>query len=260
MPKFCANLSFLFVEQPFSQRFAAAAEAGFSGVEYLSPYEYPVEDVAAWLRAAGLEQVLFNLPAGNWAAGERGLACLPGREDDFAASVEVAIRYASGLGCRRVHCMAGLTPIAEVPLLTHARYVRNLRHCADRFASIGAVVTIEPINTRIDMPGYWLDSVELALELLDEIDRPNVKLQLDLYHAHIIGADSAALIARELPRIAHVQVADHPGRHEPGTGEIACAALFGQLDADGYAGWVGCEYRPLTTTQAGLAWRDNYRS
>lgn len=255
MPKFCANLSFLFTELPFPQRFAVAAAAGFSGIEYLSPYEHPVEEVAAWLQAAGLEQVLFNLPAGNWAAGERGLACLPGREDDFAASVELAIRYASGLGCQRVHCMAGLTPLAEAPPLTRARYVRNLRHAADRFASIGAVVTIEPINTRIDMPGYWLDSVALACTLLDEIDRPNVKLQLDLYHAHIIGADSAALIARELPRIAHVQVADHPGRHEPGSGEIAYDALFAQLDAVGYAGWVGCEYRPLTTTEAGLGWR-----
>jgi len=254
MPKFCANLSFLFTELPFPQRFAAAAAAGFGGVEYLSPYDYPAEQVAEWLRAADVQQVLFNLPAGNWAAGERGLACLPGREDEFAASVEQALTYALALDCRRVHCMAGLTPLAETPPLTRARYVSNLRHCADRFASIGAVVTIEPINTRIDMPGYWLDSVDLALALLAEIDRSNVKLQLDLYHAHLIGADSAAVIANDLPQIAHVQVADHPGRHEPGSGEIPLLAQLAQLDALGYAGWVGCEYRPQTTTTAGLGW------
>ena len=256
MPKFCANLSFLFTELPFPQRFAAAAAAGFDGVEYLSPYDYPAEQVAQWLRAAGVQQVLFNLPAGNWAAGERGLACLPGREDDFAESVELALAYAQALDCQRVHCMAGLNPLAEAPPLTRARYVKNLRHCADRFASIGAMVTIEAINTRIDMPGYWLDSVDLALELLAEIDRPNVKLQLDLYHAHIIGADSAAVIQRHLPQIGHVQLADHPGRHEPGTGEIPLASLLEQLDAAGYEGWVGCEYRPLTNTNAGLGWRN----
>ena len=254
MPKFAANLSFLFTDLPFDQRFARAAAAGFTGVEYLFPYDWPAPEVAEWLQAAGLEQVLFNLPAGDWAAGERGLACLPQRRGEFAESVERALDYALLLDCRRVHCMSGLAPSGATDAELEATYIANLRHAADRLATVGATVTIEPINSRIDMPGYWLDDIGRALRLLDVIDRNNVKLQLDLYHAQIIQGDLARTLEANLARIAHIQIADNPGRHEPGTGEIHYPYLFELLDRLGYTGWVGCEYKPLTTTEAGLGW------
>lgn len=254
MPKFAANLSFLFVDVPFPARFARAAAAGFAGVEYLFPYAWPAAEIAGWLRAAGLQQVLFNLPPGDWDAGERGLACLPGREKEFAAGVETALAYAQALDCRQVHCMAGLRPAGVDDAALTATYVANLRQAADRFAGIGATVLIEPINSRIDMPGYWLDDIRHAVALLDLIDRPNVRLQLDLYHAQIIQGDLARCIEANIERIGHLQIADNPGRHEPGSGEINYPFLFALLDRLGYAGWVGCEYKPLTTTEAGLGW------
>jgi hydroxypyruvate isomerase len=254
MPKFAANLSFLFADRPFSERFAAAAAAGFRGVEYLFPYDWPAHDVADWLRDADVEQVLFNLPPGDWAAGERGMACLPHRQGEFAESVEQALDYAMILDCERVHCMAGLRPAGHDEAELEATYVANLRHAADRFATIGATVMIEPINSRIDMPGYWLDGVDKAIRLLDAVDRDNVKLQLDLYHAQIIQGDLARTLEANIGRIGHVQIADNPGRHEPGSGEINYPFLFALLDRLGYAGWVGCEYKPLTTTEAGLGW------
>lgn len=256
--KFCANLSFLFTELPFLERFQAAATAGFTGVEYLSPYEYPPEQIAQCLKAAGLEQVLFNLPAGDWAAGERGLAVLPEREAEFRASVELAAQYAEALGCRQVHCMAGIIPAGGDEAECRARYVANLRFAADYLAHSGVTVTIEPINSMLDMPGYWLDSVEKALSLLTEIACPNVKLQLDFYHAHIMGAETAAIVDSHFADLAHVQVADAPGRHEPGTGEIDFAVLFEQLQRVGYRGWIGCEYRPQHNTCDGLSWRKAY--
>lgn len=254
MPKFAANLSFLFTDAPFPARFARAAAAGFAGVEYLFPYDWPAADIAGWLRAAGVEQVLFNLPPGDWAAGERGLACLPQRRAEFAAGVETALAYAEALGCRLVHCMAGLRPagIAEAEL--RATYVANLRHAAERFAGIGATVLIEPINSRIDMPGYWLDDVAKAFSLCAEVDRSNVGVQLDLYHAQIIQGDLARTLSDNLSRIGHVQIADNPGRHEPGSGEIHYPFLFALLDRLGYPGWVGCEYKPLAGSEEGLSW------
>lgn len=254
MPKFAANLSFLFAEQPFPERFGRAAAAGFAGVEYLFPYAWPAAEIAGWLRDAGLQQVLFNLPPGDWAAGERGIACLPGREKEFAAGVEQALAYAEALGCRRVHCMAGLRPAGVDEARLTATYVANLRHAADRFAALGASVLIEPINSRIDMPGYWLDDVGRAFSLCAAVDRDNVRVQLDLYHAQIIQGDLARTIEANLERIGHIQIADNPGRHEPGSGEINYPFLFALLDRLGYAGWVGCEYQPMTTTEAGLAW------
>jgi len=255
MPKFAANLSFLFTEVPFPERFGRAARAGFKGVEYLFPYDWAAHDVAGWLRAADLEQVLFNLPPGDWAAGERGLACLPHRQGEFAEGVERALDYAMVLDCERVHCMAGLRPDGVPEAELEATYVANLRFAADRLATAGVTVTIEPINSRIDMPGYWLDDVGKGFRLLEAVDRSNVRLQLDLYHAQVIqGGNLMQTIAANLSRIGHVQVADCPGRHEPGTGEIDYPALFAQLDRLGYAGWVGCEYKPLTTTEAGLGW------
>jgi hydroxypyruvate isomerase len=254
MPKFAANLSFLFTEVPFAERFPGAAKAGFAGVEYLFPYDWPAGKVAGWLVDAGVEQVLFNLPPGDWAAGERGLACLPGRQGEFAESVELALDYAVALDCRRLHCMAGLCPEGVAERELQATYVANLRHAADRLGSIGATVTIEPINSRIDMPGYWLDDIGKALRLLDAIGRDNVRLQLDLYHAQIIQGDLARTLQASIDRVAHIQIADNPGRHEPGTGEIHYPYLFELLDRLGYTGWVGCEYKPLTTTEAGLGW------
>lgn len=254
MPKFAANLSFLFTEQPFPERFKLAAAAGFRGVEYLFPYDWPAAEIAGWLAEAGLEQVLFNLPAGDWAAGERGLACLPGRQGEFAESVERACDYAMQLDCARLHCLAGLSPAGHDAAELAATYVANLQFAADRCAAIGATLLIEPINSRIDMPGYWLDDVAKAFRLLDRVDRGNVQVQLDLYHAQIIQGDLARTIEANLGRIGHIQIADNPGRHEPGTGEINYPFLFDLLDRLGYAGWVGCEYKPLTTTAAGLGW------
>jgi hydroxypyruvate isomerase len=254
MPKFAANLSFLFADAPFPERFRRAAAAGFAGVEYLFPYDYPTSDVAGWLRANDLEQVLFNLPAGDWAAGERGLACLLQRQGEFAGSVERALDYAAALHCRRVHCMAGRRPAGVGEAELETTYVANLRFAADRFATIGATVTIEPINSRIDMPGYWLDDVARGFRLLEAVDRGNVKLQYDIYHAQIIAGDLARTLEANIGRIGHIQIADNPGRHEPGSGEINYPFLFDLLDRLGYDGWVGCEYKPLTTTEAGLGW------
>jgi len=254
MPKFAANLSFLFTDATFSERFRRAAAAGFKGVEYLFPYEWPAADVASWLQAAGLEQVLFNLPPGDWAAGERGLACLPQREDEFATSIELALHYAVALDCKRLHCMAGLRPAGvEEDELTET-YIANLRLAADRLASIGATLMVEPINSRIDMPGYWLDDIGKGFRLLEAVDRNNLKLQYDIYHAQIIAGDLARTLEANIHRIGHIQIADNPGRHEPGTGEINYPFLFDLLDRLGYDGWVGCEYKPLTTTEAGLGW------
>ncbi len=263
MPKFAANLSFLFAEVPFPERFNRAAAAGFKGVEYLFPYEYPASEIAEWLRANDLEQVLFNLSAGDWAAGERGLACLPHRQGEFAESVEQALGYAMVLDCGRVHCLAGLSPkgtssgarlagVGEAEL--EATYVANLQFAADRFATIGATVMIEPINSRIDMPGYWLDDIAKGFRLLEAVDRSNVKLQYDIYHAQIIAGDLARTLEANIQRIGHIQIADNPGRHEPGTGEINYPFLFDLLDRLGYDGWVGCEYKPLAATEAGLGW------
>ncbi len=255
MPKYCANLSFLFTEVPFMRRFDCAARAGFRGVEFMSPYEHAPEQVAQCLRQAGREMVLFNLPAGDWAGGERGLACLAGREADFQASVAQALRYAAALDCRRVHCLAGLRPSEEPEERTRARFVANLRYAAERFAPLGAQILIEPINSRIDMPGYWLDTPTKAFALLDEIDRPNVAVQLDVYHATVMDCDVPRIIAQPLPRIGHVQIADSPGRHEPGTGDIDFAAIFATLERLEYPGWVGCEYRPSGDTMACLEWK-----
>lgn len=254
MPKFAANLSFLFTDRPFPERFAHAAAWGFAGVEYLFPYDWPAHQIAACLQAAGVEQVLFNLPPGNWAAGDRGLACLPGRRGEFIEGVEQAMDYAVQLDCPRVHCMAGLRPAGVAETELAATYIANVQFAADRFAEIGATVMLEPINSRIDMPGYWLDDVEKAFCLLAAVDRSNVKLQLDLYHAQIIQGDLARTLEANIDRIGHIQIADNPGRHEPGTGEIHYPFLFSLLDRLGYAGWVGCEYKPLTTTESGLDW------
>ena len=258
MPKFAANLSFLFTEVPFVERFGRAAAAGFRGVEYLFPYDWPARDLAGLLQTHGLEQVLFNLAPGDWAAGERGLACLPHRQGEFAESVEQALDYAVVLDCRRVHCMAGIRPTGVDDAELEAVYLANLRHAADRLATIGATLMIEPINSRIDMPGYWLDSIAQGFRLLAAVDRDNVRLQYDIYHAQIIAGDLARTLETHLPHIGHIQIADNPGRHEPGSGEINYPFLFDRLDRLGYDGWIGCEYRPRAGTDAGLGWLAPY--
>jgi len=263
MPKFCANLSFMFADVVFPERFARAARAGFAGVEYLFPYAHPAAEIAGWLADAGLEQVLFNLPAGDWDGGERGIACLPGHEEEFRAGLELAREYALTLGCRRLHCVAGLTPAGVPAAEVEACYVANLRHAADRLAGDGIQVLIEPINSRLDMPGFWLDTPAQAFRLVEAIDRPNVAVQYDIYHAQIMAGDLARTIEANIEAIGHIQIADNPGRHEPGSGEIHYSYLFGLLDRLDYAGWIGCEYKPAQPgpggTEAGLGWYAPWR-
>lgn len=254
MPRFCANLSFLFTELPFPERFAAAARAGFRGVEYLFPYDWPAADIAVWLREAGLEQVLFNLPAGDWAAGERGYACHPGREAEFRAGLELALEYAAALGCTRLHALAGLRPAGVSEAELEATFLENMGAAADACARQGVTLLMEPINSRVDMPGYWLDTPARAFALQAQAGREGLLVQLDLYHAQVMAGDLARTLETQLARIGHIQVADNPGRQEPGTGEIHYPYLFALLDRLGYQGWVGCEYRPRAGTEAGLGW------
>ncbi|MBN8441804.1 MAG: hydroxypyruvate isomerase [Thauera sp.] len=253
MPRFAANLTMMFDELPFLERFAAAAETGFHGVEFLSPYAWPAEKLREQLRANGLTQVLFNLPPGDWDAGERGLACLPDRIAEFGEGLARALDYAAALGCRQLHCMAGIAPAGLPVDVLHRTYVDNLRRATQAAAKAGVNILIEPIN-HFDMPGYFLNRSDQALRILDEVGADNLLLQYDIYHAQRSEGELAATIARCLPRIGHMQLADNPGRHEPGTGEINYPFLFDHIDRLGYQGWIGCEYRPRAGTLAGLGW------
>ncbi len=252
MPRFAANLTLLYNDVPFLERFEAAARDGFRAVEYLFPYAWPVEAIAERLSAFGLTQALFNAPPGDWDAGERGLACLPGREREFREGIALALCYAVALGCPRLHVMAGLVPAGASPQEVREVYVSQLRHAADEAARVGVRVQIEPINTR-DMPGYFLNRQDDAHALLDEIDRPNVQVQMDLYHAQIVEGDLATKLRRWLPtgRVGHLQIAGVPERHEPDVGEVHHPYLFELIDQLGYDGWIGCEYRPRQGAQAG---------
>lgn len=252
MPRLAANLSMMFTELPFLERFGAAADCGFKAVEFLFPYEESVEAVAAARRAAGVEIALFNLPAGDFAAGERGMAALAGREQDFADSLETALPYASALGAKRLHVMAGLAPAAG-----RKRYIENLRTAADFFAPHGIALTIEPINQR-DMPGYHLSYQGDAISVLDEVGRSNLWLQMDFYHCQIMEGDLQKRFEANLANIGHIQIAGVPDRHEPDSGEVAYDRLLPKLDSLGYAGWVGCEYRPRADTREGLIWAAPY--
>jgi hydroxypyruvate isomerase len=255
MPKLAANLSMMFNEVSFLDRFAAAAAAGFRAVEFLFPYDHEPDVVAGRLRDAGLAQALFNLPPGDWNAGERGVAAQSGREAEFAAGVERARLYAQALACPIVHPMAGFAADDDERAL--ATYIANVRLAADAFAADGRRVVLEPINHR-DMPGYFLHTTAQAATLIEKIDRPNVALQLDLYHAQISEGDLDRKIRALLPLTAHVQIAGNPARHEPDLGEVNYAYLLDVLDEVGYRGYVGCEYRPAGDTVAGLGWAKPY--
>ncbi len=253
MPRFAANLSMLFGEVPLLERFGRAARAGFEGVEIQFPYEAPAAALRERLDAHGLRMVLHNLPAGDDPAGARGIACDPRRIDEFRAGVAQAIDYARVLGVPQLNCLAGVAPAGVDDALLHATFVANVRHAASELERAGLRLLIEPINTR-DMPGFWLDGTAKAIAVLDEVGADNAFLQYDLYHAQRQEGELAGTIERHLARIGHVQFADNPGRHEPGTGEIRFPFLWALLDRLGYAGWVGAEYRPAGTTEAGLGW------
>jgi hydroxypyruvate isomerase len=253
MPRFAANLSMLFGEHEFLDRFAAAAKAGFEAVEYLFPYDFAAGEIATRLKESGLTQVLFNLPPGDWTAGERGLAALPGREEEFRQGVEKALRYAETLDCPRLHAMAGIPPSGQDRESCRATYLENVAWAARMLESEARMLLIEPINTR-DMPGYFLSTTAEARRVIEEIGAPNLRLQLDLYHAQIMEGDLAAKLESLFDHIGHIQIAGVPGRHEPDAGEINYPFLFDRLDALGYDGWVGCEYRPKGRTEDGLGW------
>lgn len=258
MPRFAANLSLLFNELPFLDRFAAARAAGFDAVEFQFPYAFEARQIAARLQRYGLELVLHNLPAGDWAAGERGLACDPRRSAEFQDSVGLALDYALELGVRRLHGLAGRLPPNLSHERAHAAYVANLRHAAARCREHGITLLIEPINDR-DIPGYFLTGTRQAVAVIDEVGAPNLGLQYDIYHMQRMEGELAETIRRHLPLIRHVQLADVPGRHQPGTGEINFPFLFRLLDGLGYEGWVGCEYLPQGDTQASFGWLEDER-
>ena len=257
MPKFAANLSFIFQEVDFLDRFAAAAQCGFKAVEYLGAYDHPPETIAERLEKYGLTQALFNMPPGDWAAGERGMAALPGREAEFRAGVETALTYAKATSCRLVHAMAGLVPEGADHAAAERAYVANLRHAAERCTREGVTVIIEPINNR-DIPGYFLNTTTQAMKIIEAVGQPNLQLQLDLYHVQIMEGDLAHRIRSLAGRYPHIQIAGNPGRHEPDIGEINYPFVFDLLDEIGYSGWIGCEYRPKGETRAGLGWARRY--
>lgn len=249
----------LFNEVEFLGRFAAAAKAGFEGVEFLFPYAYSAGEIAKRLADSGTNLVLHNLPAGNWAAGERGIACLPDRKDEFRSGVEQAIEYAKALGCPRVNCLAGLEPRDSDTSELYTTFVENLSFAVDLLAGSSIELLIEPINTR-DVPKFFLHTTKQALAVLHDVKSTNLKIQYDIYHMQVMEGDLAMTIQSNLKSIGHIQIADNPRRNEPGTGEINFDYLFGLLDTIGYAGWVGCEYKPKTTTIEGLEWFGKFRT
>ena len=264
MPKFAANLSMLYPEFDFLDRFEAAARDGFKAIEYLFPYAFAPGDIAARLQANGLQQVLFNAPPGNWDGGERGLACLPGREAEFRGGIAQALDYAGALECPRVHVMAGLLPAGNDRESLFSTYAANLRWASGQAATQDVEILIEPINTR-DIPRFFLNRQEHAHEVVAAVGAANLKVQMDLYHCQVVEGDVAMKLRRYLPggRVGHVQIAGVPDRHEPDQGELNYSYLFSVLDELGYAGWVGCEYRPRAAmqpggTSAGLDWLRPY--
>ncbi|MDP1899919.1 MAG: hydroxypyruvate isomerase family protein [Rubrivivax sp.] len=261
MPQFAANLSLMYTEHAFLDRFEAAADDGFAAVEYLFPYAFDRAEIAARLAGHGLVQALFNAPPGDFEAGERGIACLPGREAEFRRGfLEQALPYAQALGCRRVHVMAGLAPAGAERAALQATYIANLAWAAGQAAAAGVDVLIEPINTR-DIPGFFLNRQDQAHAVLAEVGAPNLKVQMDLYHCQIVEGDLAMKLKSYLPtgRVGHLQIAGVPERHEPDLGELHYPYLFALVDALGWQGHIGCEYRPRAGTRAGLGWFQPYK-
>ncbi|MCK0163550.1 hydroxypyruvate isomerase [Marinobacter sp. S6332] len=254
MPRFAANLSMLFTEVPFTERFAKAAEAGFTGVEFLFPYEWPKEQLSKALEDNGLTQALFNLPPGDWNAGERGIACLPDRVDEFRAGVSQAIEYSRALGCKRLNCLAGLKPVELDEDTAWQTLVANVAWAADKLEGEGITLCVEAINSRVDMPRFFLDTSARVMALIEEVDVDNLRLQYDIYHMQIMQGDLVRSMECLLPWIGHIQFADNPGRHEPGTGEINFSNVFSAIDKMDYDGWVSAEYRPSGTTADSLHW------
>lgn len=257
MPRFAANLTMLFNEVPFLERFALAKTGGFKAVEFLFPYEFDVQAIKSALDNNALKLVLHNLPAGDWNAGERGIACLPDRVSEFRSGVSKAIEYAGILGVPQLNCLAGKAPSGLDPKVLHDTFVSNLQYAASELKKAGIRLLIEPINT-FDIPGFYLSKTEQGIAILDAVGADNTFLQYDIYHAQRMEGELANTIQKHLKRIAHIQLADNPGRNEPGTGEINYEYLFGVLDRLGYAGYIGCEYKPLKTTEAGLGWMGHY--
>jgi hydroxypyruvate isomerase len=253
VPRFSANLHFLFTEVPFLDRFAAARAAGFEAVEFPDPYSHDLELLAGHLRENALACALINLPMGG--PEEKGLACLPDRVDEFRRDVDRAVAAARALDCPRANCLAGLCPPGADRQALHAQLVQNLRHAAGVFAQAGLTLCIEALNTQ-DVPAYFVTGVQPALELIAEVGAPNLRFQFDFYHLHVMETDLRAALRRALPLVEHVQIADHPGRHQPGTGVLPYRQLLTDLDALGYQGWVGAEYHPLGRTEDTLGWRN----
>jgi 2-dehydrotetronate isomerase len=253
MPQFAANLTMMFNEVPFLDRFKAASEAGFQAVEFLFPYEHSPEEVAAKAKAAGVQIVLFNLPAGNWAAGERGIAGLPGREVEFRESVDKALVYAENLGVPRLHAMAGVAPAGADPAACRATLIANLKYAAEKLAKRNIMLLLEAINTR-DIPGFIVSTQKDSYAICEAVGAPNLKMQMDLYHMQIMEGDLATSLKRYASQCGHIQIAGCPERNEPDTGEVRYEYLFRLLDQIGYAGWLGCEYRPAGKTTDGLRW------
>ena len=255
MPRFSANLSMMFQEHDFPDRFQAASDAGFKAVEFLFPYDFPAKSIGSTVSSLNLAISVFNLRPGQWDAGERGLATLHGRENEFRESVDLALDYATALGAKRLHVMAGIAPVNRK---SEDKFIENILYAAELFARAGLELLIEPINSR-DMPGYFLSTVEQASALLKRIDKKNVRIQFDVYHHQITRGDVIRSLEKYMPEIGHVQIAGVPERHEPDTGELNYPAVFNALDSLGYEGWIGCEYRPAAGTKKGLNWFQQYK-
>ena len=253
MPQFAANLTMLYNEVPFLERFERAANSGFKAVEFLFPYPYSKEEIKSALDNNVLKLVLHNLPAGDWDAGERGIACHPDRIEEFRTGVAKAIEYATYLNVAQVNCLAGKAPAGVDPQVLRDTFVSNLKYAAEQLKQVNIKLLIEPINT-FDIPGFYLSKTQQAIDIMDEVGSDNLYLQYDIYHAQRMEGELSNTIEKNLSKIAHIQLADNPGRNEPGTGEIHYPYLFKMLDRIGYQGWIGCEYKPATTTEAGLSW------
>ena len=253
MPQFAANLTMLFNEYPFMERFEKAAKSGFKAVEFLFPYSFSAREIRQELDKNKLQLVLHNLPAGDWDVGERGIACLPDRIEEFRAGVSKAIEYANVLDVKQLNCLAGKGPEGAAPDLLLKTFVENLRYAANELKKANIKLLIEPINT-FDIPGFYLSKTHQALEILNQVGSDNLFIQYDIYHAQRMEGELCKTLETNLSKIAHIQLADNPGRNEPGTGEINYANLFKFIDMIGYQGWIGCEYKPATHTEAGLGW------